>query len=219
MFIGPSWRRSVRATAPRAAALRGLRALRELLEDLARLEREIAEADALALAVLLLELDLTRVLLERREQRDRGRIAELGERLDRRGHGLGIGVLEEATEQLHAAGLAHLREQERQLGQRGAALREPIDGALDAERDLLEAIEREAFERLAGLHARLGRLAAEDVDEQIDDLRAVEIAEQDRDAREAERRLLVVGLRRGPRESASRSSFTSSSRGWSRRPA
>ena len=173
--------------------MNGLGALHELLEDLARFEGEITETDALALALVFVELDLSRILLERGEQRDGRGITELGERLDRGGDRLGIGMFQEATQELHAARLADLREEERKLRERGAPIRQPIDSALDAERDLLEAIERQALERLAGLHARLGRLAAEDVDEQIDHLVTVQIAEKTGDARQAQRRLLVVG--------------------------
>src|SRR5205085_12398318 len=56
----------------RRPVLMPLRALGELLEDLARLVREIAERHALALAALtVVHLHLACVLLERREQRDR----------------------------------------------------------------------------------------------------------------------------------------------------
>lgn len=179
-------------------ALRRLRATRELFEDLARLEGQVAKADAFALAVFLVELHLPWVLLERSKHRDGRGITELRERLDGGCDCLGIGVLQEASEELHAARLADLGEEKRELGKRRAPFGEAVDGALDPECDLLEAIESQAFQGLAGMDARFGRIASHDIDEQVDDLRTIEIAKQNGDAREAKRRLVLVAvLQRG----------------------
>ena len=101
-------------------------------------------------------------------------------------------MLEEAAEQLCAARLADLGEEERQLGERRAVLGEALERALDAEGNLLEAIEREALEGLARRDPRLGRRTAEDVDEEVDGLRALEVTEEERETDELDARLVLV---------------------------
>ncbi len=69
---------------------------------------------------------------------------------------------------------------------------QPIERPLDAQRHLLESVEREAGERLARGPPGLRVLAPEDVDEQIDDARAFELAEELRETSEAKRRFVLV---------------------------
>src|SRR5579883_3030433 len=166
--------------------------LRGRAEDLPRLLRELAEGHLAVLALLVLELHLAAVLLEGREHAERAGIAVLDERLDRRGDGLGVRVLEEAAEELQHAALRDVREQVRQLREREVARRQALERALHAERDLLEAVVREVFERDARGVTRFGLLGAENVDEEVHRLRPFELAEHRRDPHQAERALVLV---------------------------
>jgi hypothetical protein len=105
-------------------------------------------------------------------------------------------VLQEAPEELHGARLGDLREEERQLAERAASRRQSREGALDAQRDLLESIVRQALERLTGGVARLRILDAQDVDEEIDRGPAVQVREQRGGAHQADGLLLRVELLR-----------------------
>ncbi len=185
------------STAPRACAVRSLRALREVFENFACFVREVSEAHALTLAVFFVELHLTRIVLERGKERNGRRISQLRERFDRGSDSLSVRMLEKAPEQPHAAGLTDLREEERQLRERRASLRKSVDRTFDSERNLLETIERKPLERFARMDARLRRVAAENIDEEVDGLRALEITEESSHSRETQGRLLTC--RRGPR--------------------
>jgi len=161
-------------------------------EEAERLGHELADARVPLGATLVFEIYAPRILRERLEQRQGGRIADLDERLDRRRDGVGIAVREEAREQLRHAGLRHFGQEVRELGERRVALGEARERPLDAERDILEAIEGQARQGLAGGAARLGFFAPEDVDQQIDHARATELAQELGEALEAKGRLVVV---------------------------
>ncbi len=157
---------------------------------------QVADRDPVALASrFLVELHLACIALERREKRRRRRIAELGESLDRRRHGIRVGVLEKATEELDAARLSHLGEKERELGESGTSRRKALGRTFDAQRHLFEPLEGDALERLARDDPRFRDLAAENVDEQIHDAVAPQIAEDRGDAREVDGRARVIALR------------------------
>src|SRR5262249_41512724 len=149
-----------------------------LLQHLLRLVREVGDRDALP-ALLVVEVDLATVAFELRELWDHRRVAKLDERLDRRGDDFAVLRLEEPRDELRAARLRDLGEEERQLREHGGARGHAAECPLDPERDLLEAIVGESFERLAGDEARLGRRPAHDVDEEIDDVPALEVAEHE----------------------------------------
>lgn len=101
---------------------------------------------------------------------------------------------EEPCEELRDPGLRHLGEQIGQLGERGAPVRQALERALDTERHLLEAIERQTLERLAGGVPRLRLVAAEDVHQQVHDPRPLHLAEQRRRAAQAQGGLVLVDL-------------------------
>ncbi len=100
---------------------------------------------------------------------------------------------------LFTPGLGHLGQQVRKLGQRRTAAGQALERALDAEGDLLEAIEREARQRLARRVPRLGLVAAQDVDEQIDHLRPLQLAQHLGQADQAQRALVLVERVEGER--------------------
>jgi hypothetical protein len=75
---------------------------------------------------------------------------------------------EEAGDELIDPRLGDLGKQIRKLGERRVTLGQTCETSLDAERHLLEAIERQPGERLARRASGLGLFAAEDVDEQVD---------------------------------------------------
>jgi len=163
-----------------------------LREQLARFEHQITDCNAIAMATIVVELDLTPVVFERGEQRDGRRIAELGERLDGGTNDICVCMLEKSTKKLHAPWLGHLGEQKWQLDQCGARRWQPIERALDAKGNFFEAIESEHLECFACRNPRLRKMAAENVDKQINDCVAVEIAQDERETREAERSFGVV---------------------------
>ncbi len=153
--------------------------------------RELANRDEEAFGFVV-HFDLAAVPHEWREQwRSRG-IAELGQRLDGRGHDLALRVREKFPEKLHATGLRHFGQQVRKLREGGAILGKSLQGTLDPERDFLEPLERNVLELFARDGSRFGALAAEDVDQEVHALRAFELTEKCRDAYEVRRR--VVGL-------------------------
>ncbi len=121
-------------------------------------------------------------------------IAELGNRLDGGGDRVGVGVGEELAEQLEHAGLGHLGEDVGQLRQGGRADGQALEGALDAAGDLLEALEGERLQLLAGGAAGLRVVGGEHVDERVEHPRALVLAEQGGDADQPQGRLVLARL-------------------------
>lgn len=105
-------------------------------------------------------------------------------------------MLQEATEDLHAPRLADLGEQIGQLRERRAALREPVEATLNAERDLLEAVKSEPLERLAVTRASGESLPRMSMRRSTASGPSRKISEQGRDAGESEGRLFGAELRR-----------------------
>ncbi len=99
---------------------------------------------------------------------------------------------EELADELHRARLGDLGEDVGQLGERGRARGQALERALDAAGDLLEALVGEALQLLAGGLAGLRMLGAEDVDERVDDPRALVLTEERGEAHEAEGALVLV---------------------------
>ena len=97
-----------------------------------------------------------------------------------------------SREELHHPSFRDVREQIRELGQREVSHGETLERALDAERDLFESVVREIFESDARGVARFGIFAAEDVDEHVDRLRALELAEHRGKPHETKRALVFV---------------------------
>lgn len=131
-------------------------------------------------------------MLQGRQHRSHGGIAHFDERFDRRCDGLRIRVLQEAPEELHGTGFRDLGEHVRELAERGTSDGEADQCALDPEGDFLEPIVGEPLERFTCGVARLGIPLRQHVDEEVDDVGAVQITQQGRDAHEAQRAFLVV---------------------------
>jgi hypothetical protein len=161
-------------------------------EDGARLRYELAEARLGLGSALVLELDAPHIAFKWFEQGECSGISPLDDGLDGRRHGVDIRVREKPGEQLRHARLRHLRQQVRQLRQRRAAFRKPMERALHTERHLFEAVESETGQGLAGGMARLGLIRTKNIDEQVDDPGTLQVTEHFSDSHQAQRRFVLV---------------------------
>ena len=137
--------------------------LAALVEDLDGVGGELAEGD---FVVLVVKLDAAGVGAERLKEGDRARVVHLDERLDGGADRLAVLVLEEATEELYAARLADFAKDIREFREGRVTDGQAIEGALDAEGDLFEAVKGDRFEGFPGGEARFRVLGAEEIDQQ-----------------------------------------------------
>ncbi len=164
----------------------------ELGEEAASFGGELADRHTPLCPFLVLHVHRPGVLLERHQEICRRHVHMIDDRLDGRCDGLRVLVGEEAAKQAANSRLGHLAQEERKLGQRSVAEGEPLERALDGERQLLEPVERQILQGLSCGAASLERVGSENVDEKVGGLRPLEVPEKLRQPDEAHAGLLAV---------------------------